>query len=313
MSEVNFESEQPQRQNAPKGSNKKEFAPLSTDNLSPQRTFCASLEPRRFVDPLIDEWRQKLQACGYQDCEWGTGGSLATGLYHGPKKSLFSLNPACPYDEIIEWDGRLFLPDTYHPHDPALITDLQRILGAENFDAEEVKVWNNHLVPITRLYAYSPLVGSTGMEIELTVLPASRWVEIADYWQRVFNSEEIEWQRDLRATLRQLGVAKGEIDGLKFSQCDECRWRIVSRYAMAALGDGRAEFPEEPPRFVNSLVARWLNGETAIIGQGLDRHPSPIPQNLVPILQEYAPDLLVAPPADPWVERAVRLQAERRS
>lgn len=241
-------------------------------------------------------WESRARDRGFE-VTMALGGSLGSDLYWGPKLRGYSSNPDCPpeFDKIIECDGRIILHryngKPVDPHDPDVVDAFKSITGGQKALAPEFANRWNREIQVSRIYSYKPLGGGVGLEFEMCLVP-SFFVDPASYWRFAFTKEEREQQAFFRASLRSLGAAKREISSEKNPETMECRWRVVSAYAIRhllnsnqmgfvvnALPEGYIDrvrkelegpFAAEPPKLLAPLVKSWLEGEYRRDGGPLD-------------------------------------------
>ena len=256
-------------------------------------------------------WKRMARDRGY-DIELQIGGSLASGLFKGPKPRQHSSNKRCPegFDRIVECDGRILLKSvpngvSLSPHDPRVVRDFSEILRAQNsLPPERANRWGRD-TEVSRIYTYRDLGKGTGLEFEMCIVP-SYFVELATYWRFVFTEEEREQQSFFRAALRGLGAEKKDVTSEKEPETVECRWRVISAYALTKLfssgqldifnevlkSDGvrqiRSElssgpFSRKPPQLLEPLVGDWIQGKSD--KPGLFR-PDPEQKSPAPVVRE---------------------------
>ncbi len=154
---------------------------MKLDNIR-QRALLEKAELAASVRSLGGFWK---------DCEVHLVGALQTGLYHGPKRRELSLNPDCPFSEVVEVDLRVVLPETRHPHDDAIVDTIIGVFRPVTSPFRRVaRHWDRTDVPTVHLYKYSPLFEQVGLEVELSI-NRKPYVEIALFWHQLFSVDEI--------------------------------------------------------------------------------------------------------------------------
>ena len=265
-----------------------EFRSIATDSMSllglnPE----ASRVPYAEIRQAYRLWQLKAETMGYE-VGMALGGSLGSQLYWGPKPRSYSSNPNCPkeFDQIVECDGRILLHsrngNSVSPHDERAVQDFTEILKADHrMRPEMVNRWNRD-TEVTRLYTYKDLGNGVGLEFEMCLVP-SHFVDPASYWRFSFTEEERQQQAFFRASMRSLGAAKKEISSEKDPENTECRWRVLSAFALKHLINNgqldlfirslpagyidqvskelRGPFSAPPPKLLRPLINSWLDGE----------------------------------------------------
>jgi hypothetical protein len=215
---------------------------------------------------------------------------------------------------------RIIFPASVDPRDPDVIRVVAEVTGTEHKESKVIRRWNTD-TPISYLYGYEDITDDLGFEWEVC-LNRRPYLEIADKWKQVFLPEEIEYQANVRAFLRELRVDYAtEFSTLKDIQIAECRYRIIAAVAMARycqtapdadkiLASGTPLFDQEVMEFAQPLASLWLNGHSGLVG--LDR-PSPIASDeSVAKLEQGAPHLLRPPTPPKWLTFAAAIQRNIR-
>ena len=286
------------------------------------------------VQEQIAAWTQALEEAGLTDFRIVANGSIACGHFSGAKPQTHSLNPKIPdhIDEVIEGDLRLILSNDQNPHDPRILEMVERITGSEidqdpdasEGGAKEISRWG-HTIPIAYFYKYEDLGGGVAWEWELCI-NKEPYVEIASYWGDAFTPEEVNWQTELRDTLRAAGVDyRQDFLPMKNLQTSECRWRMIAAYALAHFlehGEGSMAdmyrsyqidlpeaFKQEPHEMLKPMIHAFLAGDTdsftslmrpeSQVSRGVDANLEKIGE------EELAQNMPIAPE---WVRFAESLQ-----
>jgi len=299
---------------------------------------------RNKVDQQIQEWTVGLEKGGLRDFEICKNGAIATGLFRGAKQRNHSLNSTCPeeYSHVIEGDLRIILPENEDLEDKGLRELVAHVTGSQFEKVGTTRRWNQQ-IKMAFFYGYENLGKGLGFETEIC-LNTRPYLEIADSWPIVFSPEEVRWQADLRQLLRAADVNYAEFTTLKESQVAECRYRIISAYALREysrqdlsdevknqiiLPPNHEKISGETPQLVKPLVGRWLLGESGLSGYnaeelnkwikgqlgdvGLDRPFQIASVHSITKIAEINPSLLTPPPEPKWVTYASNLQKKIRA
>lgn len=303
-------------------------------DIAPVSTRFASIPSE--IRTTIRSWQRIVSQVFGPEVRWQMGGSLAAGHFWGPKDRALSSNPTCPkeFDRIIEVDGRFVLPRGVHPHDPEVVKMFAEIIGdGQPREPEFAARWGRDIL-VQRIYTYRPVADRLGLEFEVCLVEHD-FLEVAGYWNRIFTKKEIDWQAEIRASLRAWQAEKPVVSAEKGVECDEARWRIVAGHAMHALiTSGRLKFenPEHErvvtnqvirafrgkvPEVLQPLIDQWLRGvggqassDSDKVVHGLTR-PHSVPAAAArEYIEVFHERLLIAPPPPLWVEYAAMVQRE---
>lgn len=317
-------------------------APSTFDSLKTSRCFDPTTSPLLYIQPRIEAWTKQLRDAGLRDFRWGTGGAIAARLFDGSKNASESRNPRCPYEKIVQWDGRIFVPDTINPRDRALIGVIENnsdLVWDGNSDLVSYR-WGQEAT-FSRFFFYEDLRNShgrgVGFEYEVRVLNAQHFLEVAKYWPKVFHPEESQWQSSIRSCLREQGMNSKILETVKKTQVAEACWRVVAHYATSDWLRERKhlsnvqlaewsrkeldelDFLEErlpgsediPPKAIQTLAQRWTQGYGGAVG--LDKPPAAFSESILAFILSKNVSLLVQPEEPTWVKFASVLQRYLRN
>lgn len=317
---------------------------LERDGLLPQRVrlddvtvraeeagLFGATTVRRFIRTQILSWDRALKDAPFEIVRRELAGSLATGTFWGPKDAKLAESEFCPphIERIIECDLHYFLGTDVDPHAEEVVSYFEKAFGARRFsEGEFVSGWGLK-APLQRLFLYADIGNNTAVEFEIALAQWDKVPEISNYWKRVFTDKEITWQSELRAALRAWRVEPEVMWDEKTHECDECRWRMVSAYALKTLlaeGQLKMRDPEEqrsleraigasfrgaPNPLVEQRVQEWLRGARG--KGGLDRPPGIMSTKARVYMEAFCPEKLKSPVAPFWVDIAATVQEDIRA
>lgn len=274
------------------------------------------VEARDYVSQKLVLLENALSKRLNEDFRIFNGGSIETGLYYGPKPKSHSISPDCPFEKVVEADLRIVLSKT-HPHNTNTLELIREVTGGSKFNSILHRHWNRLDFPISRSYWYEPLNKNIGFEWELTVI-GEPYEDIAPYWERLFSSTEIKWQRRLRQLVTDAGIEHELYRSIKKSQTFEARWRLVASYALFKLqtnqlADSSIKIPIKgsPSKPIDFLCEKWLDGASGY--RTMERPDVFISQQVKELLkQNYSTkeveNILEIPKSPNWVYFANQVQ-----
>lgn len=192
-----------------------------------------NLPPLPIVQEIHDKINQiesGLIGSGFYQFRIMLAGSLVCGHYTKPKPASHSLNPNCPYDEVIECDMRIILPKEVNIMTGKNIDAFEEIVGAKRdfTKAKYIQRFGDE-IPMVVLYDYKEITKGLGLEFEICV-NSEPYFEIATVWGEVFTDQEVKRQTEIREVAR--SVLKldyhEEFQVLKQVQTAECRYRVCA-------------------------------------------------------------------------------------
>jgi hypothetical protein len=266
----------------------------------------------KFIGPWSAAFERNSQPGQFSFC---LGGSLQCGHLMGPKSSrnpnVIALHPdpvisSARVSEIrvVEADYRLVIPDHLDPISVEVKNLVESVTGLRwAKDKVEPSKWRkDRNFPHSVFYGYLKLealqdleIGSQGagyLECELSVVRRGEFVEVSDYWDKVFTPEEVRFQALCRQNLRDQNLGYDVISVLKGRQCDEARGRILLGHHLGRV------FHNSPQEFIADLVPLWSNWVLQSSAHDL------IKLGISPQIIELMP----APPK--WVSAAMREQRD---
>lgn len=142
------------------------------------------------------------------------------------------------------------------------------------------------------------------------------FVTVSPYWQRLFSSQEIEWQKSMRRLTRDY-LDADHYQKLKVLMLTEARWRFCACFALKYLSDLAPreacvieELPELGPMPValSGQFKRWADGE--LNGMGLIRPLCVFPRDTRIALELLVEQDLTPPAAPLWTTLAEKIQLD---
>jgi|GEM_PF-5459357 len=147
-------------------------------------------QARQRAAEKIDALRSVLEGVIDENFDLYLVGSLGTGSYDDPKRSVFSVNADCPFPEVIEADLRLVLSES-HPHDDSIIQKIGQALGAENPRKKTTVHWDRTDIPMSVFFWYDEISEDLGFEWEFCINQQPYSMAVPRGLERPYRTDEI--------------------------------------------------------------------------------------------------------------------------
>ena len=214
-----------------------------------------------------------LQEAGFKQYEIVETGSLICGHYNGPKPKHYSLNDKCPFESVIECDLRVILPNSVDVLSRSFKNAIEdTTLIKPEFTVQKELQRFGALIPMMMGYYYTPITEDLGLEFEIC-FNQSPYFEIANVWNKVFSSEEIEHQRLVRQLAANLNLDyKTDFYEIKSIQASECRYRLCGLVSYYPEYINLYQYSPDLVNYLSSKVeGNFLAIERPTLGKNLNR------------------------------------------
>lgn len=236
------------------------------------------------ISAKVKQIEKALEENGFDRFRLVLAGSLVCGHYTQPKPSTHSLNPNCPYGQVIECDMRIILPEGTPILDPSHIERLEKACGARKHftHAKTISRFGDE-IPMVVMYDYTDITDDVGLEFEICA-NVEPYFEIASVWNEVFTREEVERQtqiRDIARSVLELDY-HSEFQVLKAVQTAECRYRVCANYWMLVNYPEMIGRPETDYKPLSVRIQPYLMPKIHTWFEDADRpYNKPYPEGIV--------------------------------